>query len=105
MARRKESGLEVLASPPWPVCIVLGLIAYISIRYGVGWYLTSRNSPVLMGVGKAGRRRYLCAPPLDGIGHLLGWRPHFPHSSTKPLAVAGYADWARQLARHELAQV
>jgi restriction system protein len=52
MARRKESGLEVLISLPWPVCIVLGLLAYIGCRYGIGWYLSSSSSPVLIGVGK-----------------------------------------------------
>jgi restriction system protein len=51
MARRKESGLEVLISLPWPVCIVLGLLAYIGFRYGIGWYLSSSSSPVLIGVG------------------------------------------------------
>ena len=52
MARRKESGLEVLASMPWPVCIVLGVLAYLGFRYGIGWYLSSSNNPVLTGMGK-----------------------------------------------------
>jgi len=52
MARRKESGLEVLISLPWPVCIVLGLLAYIGFRYGIGWYLSSGSTPVLIGMGK-----------------------------------------------------
>ena len=64
MARRKESGLEVLISLPWPVCMVLGALAYISIRYGIGWYLTSTSSPVLMGVGKQAAA---------GIYAPLGW--------------------------------
>ena len=64
MARRKESGFEVLISLPWPACIVLGLLAYISIRYGIGWYLTSTSSPVLMGVGKQAA---------GGIYAPLGW--------------------------------
>lgn len=64
MARRKESGLAVLISLPWPADIVLGLLAYISIRYGIGWYLTSSSSPVLMGVGKQAAA---------GIYAPLGW--------------------------------
>ena len=64
MARRKESGLEVLISVPWPVCIVLGLLAYIGIRYGIGWYLILSSSPVLMGVGKQAAA---------GIYAPLGW--------------------------------
>jgi len=52
MARRKESGIEVLASLPWPVCIVLGLLAYIGFRYGIGWYLSLSSNPVLAGMGK-----------------------------------------------------
>jgi restriction system protein len=64
MARRKESGLEVLISLPWPVCIVLGLLAYIGFRYGIGWYLSSSSSPVLIGVGRQAA---------TGIYAPLGW--------------------------------
>ena len=52
MARRKESGIEIVASMPWPVGVVLGLIAYIGIRYGIGWYLSSLNNPVMQAMGK-----------------------------------------------------
>ena len=64
MAKRKGSGVGVLISLPWPVCIVLGLLAYISIRYGIGWYLSSSSSPVLVGVGKQAA---------SGIYAPLGW--------------------------------
>ncbi|KZC16132.1 restriction endonuclease [Rhodanobacter sp. FW510-R12] len=52
MARRKESGIEVVASMPWPVGIVLGLIGYIAIRYGIGWLLGTSSNPYLSGMGK-----------------------------------------------------
>lgn len=52
MAKRKESGMELIASMPWPVGFVLGIVAYLAIRYGVGWYMSSVNSPVAQGFGK-----------------------------------------------------
>jgi restriction system protein len=52
MARRKESGLDVIASLPWPVGIVIGLLAYWGIRYGVGAWFSSAGGPLLSGMGK-----------------------------------------------------
>jgi restriction system protein len=52
MAKRKESGIELLASMPWPVGFALGIGAYIAIRYGVGWYMSASNNSLLQGVGK-----------------------------------------------------
>ncbi len=52
MARRKTSGLDLIASLPWPVGIVLGILAYWCIRYGIGLYFTSQSGPLLKGVGK-----------------------------------------------------
>lgn len=52
MAKRKESGIELLASMPWPIGFVLGIVAYVVIRYGVGWYMSASNNPLLQGVGK-----------------------------------------------------
>ena len=53
MARRKESWFELIAAMPWPVGIVLGIVAYIGIRYGIGWYFDSRGNPILSGFAKA----------------------------------------------------
>jgi len=64
MAKRKGSGVGVVISLPWPVCIALGLLAYIGFRYGVGWYLSSGSSAVLMGVGEQAS---------TGIYAPLGW--------------------------------
>jgi restriction system protein len=64
MAKRKQSGIDVVASMPWPVGIVLGLIAYIAICHGISWYLGSINNPYTSGLGK------LAA---TGIYAPLGW--------------------------------
>lgn len=52
MARRRESGIELLASMPWRFSFVLGIVAFIAIRYGIGWYLSTVDSPVGQGMGK-----------------------------------------------------
>lgn len=52
MARRRESGIEVLASMSWRISFVLGIVAFITIRYGIGWYLSTVDSPVGQGMGK-----------------------------------------------------
>lgn len=64
MAKRKQSGIDVVASMPWPVGIVLGLVAYIAIRHGIGWYFVSLNNPYTSGLGT------LAA---TGIYAPLGW--------------------------------
>ena len=44
MARRKQSGLDVIASMPWPVGIAFGVMAYWIIRHGIGIYFASQES-------------------------------------------------------------
>ena len=53
MGKRKQSGIETVASMPWPAGVLLGLIGYITIRYGIGWYLGAAQTQVLAGVGRA----------------------------------------------------
>lgn len=53
MARRKQGGFEAIASMPWPVGIALGVIAFVGVRYGVGWYLSSSSNMFLAPLGKA----------------------------------------------------
>ena len=53
MAKRKKGGFETIASMPWQMGIVLGLIVYIAIRHGIGWYLGATDSEVLSGLGKS----------------------------------------------------
>jgi len=52
MAKRKESGVDVIASMPWPVGFVLGIVAYVAIRYGVDWYMSTSGNPVFQSIGK-----------------------------------------------------
>lgn len=52
MARRKQSGLDVIASMPWPVGVALGVVAYFAIRYGFGWYLSTSGSSLTQGLGR-----------------------------------------------------
>ncbi|RAO75886.1 restriction endonuclease [Dyella jiangningensis] len=53
MGKRKERGFDVLASLHWPVCLVLGLIGFIGIQYGIGWLWGSSSHPFLAGFAKA----------------------------------------------------
>jgi restriction system protein len=53
MARRKQGGFELIASAPWPVGLVLGIVAYVAVRYGISWYLASSNDMFLAPIGKA----------------------------------------------------
>jgi restriction system protein len=50
--RRKASGLDVIASLPWPAGIVLGLVAFWVIRYGLGHYFSSHGGPLLKPFGQ-----------------------------------------------------
>jgi len=54
VAKRRESGIETIASMPWQAGMVLGVIGYLIVRYGIGWMLSSSNNPVFAGIGKAG---------------------------------------------------
>src|SRR6185312_11389818 len=53
MARRKQGGFELIASMPWPVGVVFGIIAFVGVRYGIGWYLSSSGNQFLVPLGKA----------------------------------------------------
>jgi restriction system protein len=53
MARRKKaSGIDVVASLPWPAGLALGLFAFWAIRYGPGWYFSTNGGPLLKGLGQ-----------------------------------------------------
>ncbi|WP_426700274.1 restriction endonuclease [Rhodanobacter sp. Col0626] len=64
MAKRKQSGIDVVASMPWPVGVLMGLIGYLVIRYGIGAYFTSTHSLYLSGLGKLAS---------EGVYAPLGW--------------------------------
>ncbi len=64
MAKRTKGGFEQIAAMPWWLGILIGLIGYVVIRHGIGWYLGSTNSLYLSGLGQ------LAA---SGIYAPLGW--------------------------------
>jgi restriction system protein len=53
MARRKQGLFESVASVPWPVGVVLGILGFIAVRYGIGWVLSSSSNPFLAPIGHA----------------------------------------------------
>jgi len=52
MAKRRESGFDVVAAWPWPVVLGLGLLAFIGIQYGIGWLWGSSSNPFLASFAK-----------------------------------------------------
>lgn len=46
MGRRRESGLDAIASMPWPFGLVLGIAAWLGIQYGVAWWFGRGEGPV-----------------------------------------------------------
>jgi restriction system protein len=54
MARRKEGGFDLLASMPWPVGIVAGVLGFLAIRYGLGTFLAHAGGPMLKAAGNLG---------------------------------------------------
>src|SRR5690348_12218182 len=53
MARRKQGGFELIASAPWPVGLTLGIVAFVVVRYGIPWYLSTSGNQFLVPIGKA----------------------------------------------------
>ena len=45
--RKQESGLDLIANAPWPAGIILGVLGFIAIRYGIGWALSGTSNPLL----------------------------------------------------------
>jgi len=52
MGRRRQNGFEAVAALPWPVGIVLGILAFVAIRYGVGWFFSISDSPITQQLGQ-----------------------------------------------------
>jgi restriction system protein len=52
MGRRRQNGLELVVSLPWPVGVVFGIVVYIGLRHGVGWYLSNSASPITQQMGQ-----------------------------------------------------
>jgi restriction system protein len=52
MAKRKNGGFELLASMPWPVPLVLGVIGFVGVRYGIGWAMGTSQNALLANMGR-----------------------------------------------------
>lgn len=64
MARRRESGIETLASMHWPAGVIFGVVAFVVIDDGIGWVFGSNPNPYLAAFGKAAA---------DGSFHPFAW--------------------------------
>jgi len=102
MGKRKESGFDLLASMSWPVCLVLGMMGFIGIQYGIEWLWWSSSNPFLSGFAKAASIGVytpiawlaLCACCLAAFASFLGRRKrrHLLESQTG-MASLGSMDW------------
>jgi restriction system protein len=52
MAKRREGGFELLASMRWPVPLVLGVIGFAAVRYGIGWAMGASQNVYLASIGR-----------------------------------------------------
>jgi restriction system protein len=46
VARRKDSGIQMVSGLPWQAGIVLGVTSYVAVRYGVAWCVSTFGGPV-----------------------------------------------------------
>lgn len=54
--KRRGSTFDDLVLLPWPAGLVLGVVGFLAIRYGLGAYLSSQESAVLQSVGSVAAR-------------------------------------------------
>ncbi|NIK52135.1 restriction endonuclease [Xanthomonas arboricola] len=47
--RKKQSGFEALAALPWPVGFVMGIAAYLVVRYGITWWFSHQSGMLSQG--------------------------------------------------------
>ncbi|MEQ7757731.1 restriction endonuclease [Xanthomonas hortorum] len=47
--RKKQGGFEALAALPWPVGFVMGIAAYLLVRYGIGWWFSHQGGMLSQG--------------------------------------------------------
>ncbi|WP_426803609.1 restriction endonuclease [Xanthomonas campestris] len=50
--RKKQSGFETLATLPWPVGVVAGIVAYLGVRYGIGWWFSHQGGMLSQGIAQ-----------------------------------------------------
>ncbi|MBB3761611.1 restriction endonuclease [Xanthomonas arboricola] len=47
--RKKQSGFDALAALPWPVGFVMGIAAYLVVRYGIAWWFSHQSGMLSQG--------------------------------------------------------
>ena len=50
---RRRSTFDDLILLPWPACLAIGMAGYFALRYGVGWYFSSREGTFAQALGNA----------------------------------------------------
>ncbi|MEA9732912.1 restriction endonuclease [Xanthomonas campestris] len=50
--RKKQSGFEALATLPWPVGVVAGIVAYLGVHYGIGWWFSHHGGMLSQGIAQ-----------------------------------------------------
>ncbi|SON85404.1 hypothetical protein XAP6984_650008 [Xanthomonas phaseoli pv. phaseoli] len=94
--KHRGSTFDALAALPWPLALVVGLVGYLTVRYGIAWWLSQHGG--LLAQGFAQQSDALFAPPgLDVARRLLARRagllprrapppplPRHPYHSGKP---------------------
>lgn len=71
MARRRQSGLDLIAAMPWPVGIVLGVVAHLTIRVGIPAYLSGSDSTLFRAAGQQAASGVF--EPLAWLALILCW--------------------------------
>ncbi|KLD69680.1 restriction endonuclease [Xanthomonas pisi] len=61
--RKKQSGFEALAALPWSLGFVAGIVAYLGVRYGIGWWFSQQGGMLSQGF----------AQQADGMFAPLAW--------------------------------
>lgn len=57
--RKKQGGFEALAALPWPVGFVMGIAAYLVVRYGIGWWFLHQGGMLSQGFAQQSKDRKL----------------------------------------------
>lgn len=79
MARRSKGLLDAVVAMPWPIGIVLGIAAFLVVRYGISWYFSASSSALMQGVGKQFATNHSLTPLAWGAlalfwtGALFSW--------------------------------
>ena len=50
--RKKQRGFEALATLPWPVGVVGGIVAYLGMHYGIGWWFSHHGGMLSQGIAQ-----------------------------------------------------